>query len=331
MAAIGDCPPPNSPELDQWVNKLAMKDLKNFIVSRGLSCEDCLEKPDFHARAKQAAAKPPGGVAEAGGETKRANNNARPQTAARDDIQSLVMKRKVFSGYKCEVYAPESVHAGKVKPDLVFIFLHGWGATNDNVAGIASMCEPATRGKAVYWVFPQAPPDDISPAAWWQINVEEWARSRADVNKMAKIIRESFPGLPECRQRMLKLVDEVLAATETNINQLVLGGFSQGAMTAMDVALSLPSTPAGLLSISGAPIVVEEWAKKLPARKGFRVIITHGRSDPILFFQGSVWLKEMLEKAGVDVKYCPHNGAHDFGDPSVIVAFVKELASTPNS
>ena len=58
----------------------------------------------------------------------------------------------------------------------------------------------------------------------------------------------------------------------------------QGAMTAVDAALSLPAGQgcAGVISVSGAPIVVEEWAKKAKAHAGLRALVTHGMADQVI-------------------------------------------------
>ena len=80
--------------------------------------------------------------------------------------------------------------------------------------------------------------------------------------------------------RCRRLVDHVVATTDgIDYNGVNLGGFSQGAMTATDLALSMPEgkTVGAVLSISGAPIVVEEWAKKATAHKGIKVLVSHGR------------------------------------------------------
>lgn len=48
----------------------------------------------------------------------------------------------------------------------------------------------------------------------------------------------------------MRLVDEVRTAFG-NTKPVVLGGFSQGAMTAMDLALSVEETVSGVLMMSG--------------------------------------------------------------------------------
>ena len=44
-------------------------------------------------------------------------------------------------------------------------------------------------------------------------------------------------------------------------------------MTVMDLALHLDETVAGVTMLSGAPIVVEQWAVRLKKHKGIRVLV----------------------------------------------------------
>lgn len=316
MSSLGEVPSHDSPEFEVWVKGLSMKKLKAFITSKGMGYGDCLEKAEFRARAREAAAK-------------AVPVPAKPAAGNND----LVKRMKTFSDYECEVHAPESVHEQKEKADFVVVFLHGYGATADNVAVLAQMStqqSPLLKGKRVCWVFPQAPAIGGAPA-WWQIDVMQWMMAMQNPAGIAKMIRQQHPGLPECRERMNVLVEQVLtmAGVSGSYSRLLLGGFSQGAMTALDCAVSLPSSkrPAGVLSISGAPIVVEEWAVKAKQHKDLRVLITHGESDQVLFYQGSLWLRDLLTQAGMCVKHSPHEGGHDFGDPRAIVQFVDEIAA----
>lgn len=235
---------------------------------------------------------------------------------------------KTYEGYECEVHAPEAVHEGKQQAEMVVVFLHGYGATADNVSVIAGMCSKGSlKGVPCCWVFPQAPG---TPSQWWHLDVMGFMMARANPEAMAKIIRQPMPGLPECRTRMHTLVEKVLIDVGATHKQLLLGGFSQGAMTATDCALSLPADkrPAGILCVSGAPIVVEEWAKKAPIHNGLPILITHGQADQVLFYQGSLWLKDLLKQGGLNVEHKPHSGGHDFGDPACILRFVEQTAAS---
>lgn len=314
------CPAPSAPEFDTWLKGLNMRKLKEFITARGLSFTDCLEKSEFRARAREAAALPATTPGSQGGGANQTTRNP-------SGNNTLVKRMKTYSGYECEVHAPAAVHEGKEQAAMVVLFLHGYGATADNVSVIAEMCSKGSlQGLACCWVFPQAPQ---TPSAWWTIDVMGFMMARANPETMAKIIRQPHPGLPECRERMTQLAEQVLKDVGATHNQLIMGGFSQGAMTATDCALSFPADkrPAGILCVSGAPIVIEEWAKKAPTHKGLPVLITHGKADQMLFFQGSVWLKDLLKQGGLDVEHFAHSGGHDFGDPSPILRFVEKVAA----
>jgi predicted esterase len=96
---------------------------------------------------------------------------------------------------------------------------------------------------------------------------------------LAALIREMPPGLEDCRTRLKQLISEVRSQIgDIPLEKIVFAGFSQGAMTAMDLALDHDVTVGGVAMLSGAPIVVEEWAKKVGTRhKGIKVYISHGR------------------------------------------------------
>lgn len=60
-----------------------------------------------------------------------------------------------------------------------------------------------------------------------------------------------------------------------------LGGFSHGVMLATDVALMEPSIElSGLILLSGTLLAEKRWTLAMPARKGLRVLQSHGTHDP---------------------------------------------------
>lgn len=306
-------PSAQSPEFEGWVNSLSMKALKAFIKERGLDFSDCLEKSEFRARATEAAKQGGGG----GG-------------SANSSSKALVKKRRKFAGYDCEVHAPASVHSGDQAADFVVVFLHGYGASAENVSSIVGKAKGYANleGKTVCWVFPQAHKIG-GTAAWWKIDVMEWMQAAGgDMSGIAQMIRREFDQLPECRQSLQTLVKEVLQFTKATHSKLLLGGFSQGAMTAIDCALTLPKEQAcaGILCVSGAPIVVDQWAEKCKAHAGLRVLMTHGKNDQVLFYQGSIWLKDLLTQGELKVQHESHMEQHSFGDERILMKFVDEIA-----
>ena len=108
------------------------------------------------------------------------------------------------------------------------------------------------------------------------------------------------------------------------LERVVVGGFSQGAMTAMDLALAVPSAEGrvgGVVMLSGGPIVVDQWhaALQQPHMKGLRVLQTHGLNDQTLPFPVSQWAKQVLETRA-NHNFVQHSGGHELGGMSVIGA-----------
>jgi phospholipase/carboxylesterase len=70
----------------------------------------------------------------------------------------------------------------------------------------------------------------------------------------------------------------------------------------------------GVTMLSGAPIVVDQWAASLKAKHGgLKVFISHGTSDPVLPFAASGWCRDLLTAGGAAVTYHEHGGGHDLG------------------
>ncbi len=193
----------------------------------------------------------------------------------------------------------------------VVVLLHGFGAPGDDLVPLARVL----RAKAgTRFVFPVAPLDlgraFAGGRAWWLIDLE--ARLRAGGRRD---LREVPDGLAEARQLVDGLLDDVartLAPKEgaPADGQLVLGGFSQGAMLALDVALRSDRALAGLVLMSGTHLAADEWAARLPARRGLPVFMSHGRDDELLPFATSEGLRDTLSAAGLPVTWVPFGGGH---------------------
>ena len=294
------------------VDTMSMKELKELIASAGLTLASCIEKPDIRQRAREAQA------------ALAAKASAPP--AARGGGGGSA--QQTLGGYSCIVKGPDDVLSGAVAADLAVVVLHGFGASNSDFADVPNLIDPHLAGKRVLYVFPQAPLTAIG-AAWWQIDVMGFLTiATAGEAAIAKMIREEPKGLKQARASLAELIQQVCAmaggGSPLPTSRLVLGGFSQGAMTALDAALQQPAGQgvAGVLCLSGAPIVVEQWTAGLATHKGLRVLLTHGRQDSTLPFACSGWTHELLKTHGAAVTYVPFQGGHELGGPDVISAMV---------
>jgi phospholipase/carboxylesterase len=108
----------------------------------------------------------------------------------------------------------------------------------------------------------------------------------------------------------------------------VLGGFSMGSV--MSYALGLGAdrpAPAGVLAFSGFVPIVEGWEPDLASRRGVRVFVAHGRSDPIMEVGFARRARALLEEGGLDIEYHESDVGHQI-DPAHIPAAVAWLEAT---
>ncbi len=136
---------------------------------------------------------------------------------------------------------------------------------------------------------------------------------------MRDLPNEIPEGLAEARDAMNAMLDALDA------KKMILGGFSQGAMLAMDVALRSEREIAGLVLLSGTLLAEREWKPLMKARAGLRVFQSHGSEDPILPYALAVRLRDELASAGLDVTFEAFRGPHAI-PPSVLHALSQWLA-----
>jgi len=126
---------------------------------------------------------------------------------------------------------------------------------------------------------------------------------------------------------LAQLHEELWERTGTGPERTVLGGFSMGCV--MSYALGLGAdrpAPAAILALSGFIPTVEGWRDDAVSRSAIRVLISHGRLDPIISVEFARRARALLEEAGLDVGYHEFDGAHHL-DPTYATATRAWLAS----
>jgi phospholipase/carboxylesterase len=190
----------------------------------------------------------------------------------------------------------------------VVVLLHGFGAPGDDLVGLWRAI-PAPRGTR--YVFPEAPlalgAAYAGGRAWWWIDLE--ARIRRD-REGGRSITEVPDGLDAARPMLDELLSEVERALGPAPGKVVLGGFSQGAMLSLDVALRTAHPLAGLVLLSGTHIAADEWAPRFESRRGLPVFMSHGQDDPILRFSIAEGLRDTLAANGLPVEWVAFRGGH---------------------
>lgn len=197
----------------------------------------------------------------------------------------------------------------------VVVLLHGWGAPGDDLVPLAQELDAP---KGTRFVFPEAPLSLSmgfgDARGWWMLDLERRQREIA-AGRARDLSREVPKGLAEARAMVAALLDEL--DRRPGPPPLVLGGFSQGAMLAGDVALHTDQPLAGLVLLSGTLLASDEWTPLMAKRKGLRVFQSHGSADPLLPSFIAEQLRDLLVQAGLSVEWVGFRGGHEI--PGIVL------------
>ena len=204
------------------------------------------------------------------------------------------------------------------------MMLHGFGADMNDLAPLHTYLDPENQFN---WIFPNGIREvpigpHVSGRAWFPIRMAdiEAAAMRGEVVDFAEI----FPdGMGEAEKRIKSL----LTCLRIESKNLILGGFSQGAMMTCQVALSLEDDIAGMILFSGNCVNFKAWQQLAPRHKNIPYIQSHGTEDPILGFKHAERLHQMLSDSGLKGHFLPFKGFHEIPLPAIREAakFISEI------
>ena len=222
--------------------------------------------------------------------------------------QGRAVRDELWAGMRVRVTGGVDREGGGAGP--VVVLLHGFGAPGDDLVGVWRTLRVARETR---FVFPEAP---IALAgagpgarAWWHIDPAVFeARARGAVPDRSA---EEPPGMTEAHAKIAALLDDLPARLGVDRGRIALGGFSQGAMLACDVALRDAHPLAALVLLSATLLAQEAWAAGMPARRTLPVFQSHGRRDPLLSFDAAVRLRDLWRAAGATVEWHDFPGVHE--------------------
>jgi phospholipase/carboxylesterase len=195
------------------------------------------------------------------------------------------------------------------------VLMHGFGAPGDDLASLWRVvaAPPGTR-----WAFPAAPlalaGTGPGGRAWWKIDIMRHLMDLERGGGEAQA-REAPAGMSDANAHIVALLDALESRLKPS--RLVLGGFSQGAMLACDVALRTDRPLAGIALLSGTLLAQEEWAALVARRRGLPVFQSHGTDDAMLSYAQAEKLRDLLRQGGADVTWVPFHGGHAIPAPVI--------------
>ena len=178
----------------------------------------------------------------------------------------------------------ELVPAEEKNSRRLMVMLHGLG---DSIEGYRWMPE-ALGLPWLNFLLVNAPDEYFGGYSWYDFVPEDLAPAA---------------GVARSRNLIIELLDAQRAAGFAT-GQTTFGGFSQGCLMAVDVALRYPHRFAGVVGISGYVCQPETLVKEFsPVALQQRLLITHGTDDPVIPLERIRPQFELLKAAGVNLDF----------------------------
>jgi len=187
--------------------------------------------------------------------------------------------------------APLIVETGSNPPDSCVIWLHGLGADGHDFEPIVPELG-LSPDLNVRFVFPHAPmiPVTINQGfvmrAWYDIAASDIAE-RQDEN-----------GIRASQALLVELI-EAQIAEGIDSARIVLAGFSQGGVIALQTGLRFNKPLAGIMALSTyLPLAETLAAEKSDENLAIPVFLAHGSADPVIAVDLAYSARGQLEKQG---------------------------------
>lgn len=171
------------------------------------------------------------------------------------------------------------------------VLIHGRGADANDLADLAPLLDSPAGAR---FVLPNAPkPFEVYPGmAYGWTWFEGWPPQQESV--------------AESRVTLLKFLDEITARYPTSA--LIVSGFSQGGMMALDAGLRTSQNVSGIVAMSGG--LYEDDLPDLRERPKVPILISHGTDDEVVSVTYARRARARLEEAGFDVEYHEYPMGH---------------------
>lgn len=169
------------------------------------------------------------------------------------------------------------------------IMFHGYGA---NAADLYSISEVNfIKELELNWVFldaPMAPPElaMFDGRAWFNVDIAHFQQLIREGR-----FKEYYAREPEGINNIHDKIELFIESMRLQPNEVILGGFSQGAMVCTDFIYAKNYKPKALLFLSGTVIRQNLWMEG--SLEGLPIFQSHGKFDDVLPAQGAQHFKSI--------------------------------------
>ena len=219
-----------------------------------------------------------------------------PVAAARDDRAPKAQRTLDIAGLR-------TTAVGNPDAPLTLVLLHGYAMQPADLAPFAH-----SIGIPAYFLLPQGPVASPSGGyAWWE--VDEEARESAISAGPRDLANDHPRGLATARQQFGRFLEAVTAQVKSA--RIVIGGFSQGGMLALDWVLRGQRHVDGLVLLSTSRLGARDWEPQRGRLRDLPVFLSHGATDRDLAFAAGERLRDFLLGSAAQLTWTPFEGGHE--------------------
>ncbi|SPN73416.1 Predicted esterase,Phospholipase/Carboxylesterase [Chlamydia serpentis] len=197
--------------------------------------------------------------------------------------------------------------------DPIIILCHGYGAVADNLTFFPSVCSfPRLRPT---WIFPNGilslDNNFRGARAWFPLNVL----------LLEEVSKLYVNGVKDCKEKYDELFDvdldspkkaleDLITSLNRPYNEIIIGGFSQGAIISTHLVLTSKNPYAGALIFAGSKLFNKGWEQGIKQCSQVPFLQSHGYQDEILPYKLATDLYDLLSTK-LKGELVSFNGGHE--------------------
>lgn len=178
----------------------------------------------------------------------------------------------------------------------VFIFFHGYGSNERDLFTLADYVPES------FMV--------ISARSPYTLDHSSYSFYDIDYSSGTKIV--NLQQAEKSRIIIKKFIDQVIEKYNVDSQQVHIGGFSQGAIMSIAVALTFPGTIKSITAFSSSLLgTVTSQVKPNESLKNLQVFMSHGIDDNVIDIRLAREARDYLLSFGIKPEYHEFNGGHE--------------------
>ena len=206
--------------------------------------------------------------------------------------------------------------------DPIIIFLHGYGSDADNLTFFPTACP--FKNIRPTWIFPRGLEQLHSFAggrAWFPLDESLFQNliSNPDITPETEHQYQVLFNLDFSRPRLA--LESLISDLNRPRHDIIIGGFSQGAMMTTHLVLSSKVPYCGALICSGAMILNKDWEENITICGKSPFIQSHGYRDSILPYYHGEKLYSLLS-SHLTGDFISFHGGHEI--PTAVLQKIQQ-------